>query len=114
MSAKWYQSKLLIISALLGSCLAGAIGYGMTTPRYMLFRLGRAIDAKNVQQVESVVDVKAISKDLADGMVAELNLDATQKISSGNVSGAEVLGLNIGLNAANNMKPALEALYLVD
>lgn len=111
MSQKWYQNKLFIISTLAGSCLAGAIGYGMTTPRYMLFKLGSAIDAKNVQQVESVVDVKAISKDLADGIVAEINLEATQKFSSGNVSGFEVLGMNVGLNAVNNMKPALEALY---
>ncbi len=111
MSQKWYQNKLLIISTVVGSCLAGAIGYGMTTPRYMLFNLGRAIDAKDVQQVESIVDVKAISKELADGVVAEINLDATQRFSSGNVSGAEVIGLNIGLNAVNNMKPALEALY---
>ena len=111
MSTKWYQNKLLIISTVVGSCLAGAIGYGMTTPRYALFRLGRAIDAKDVQQVEGIVDVKAISKELADGVVAEINLDATQKFSSGNVSGAEVIGLNIGLSAVNNMKPALEALY---
>jgi hypothetical protein len=83
----------------------------MSTPRYTLFKLGRAIDAKNLQQVESLIDIKAISKDLVDGVVAEINLEATQKISSGEVSGFGVLGLNAGLNAVNNMKPALEALY---
>lgn len=112
MSANWYQNKLLIVSTLALSFLAGAIGYGMSTPRYALFKLGRAIDAKNLQQVESIIDIKAISKDLVDGVVAENNLEATQKISSGEVTGFGVLGLNTGLNALNNMKPALEALYV--
>jgi hypothetical protein len=111
MSANWYQNKLLIIPILVVSFLAGAISYGMSTPHYALFKLGRAIDDKNLKQVESIIDIKAISKDLVDGVVAEINLEATQKISSGEVTGFGVLGLNAGLNAVNNMKPALEALY---
>ncbi len=54
MSANWYQNKLLIISTLVGSFLAGTIGYGMSTPRYALFKLGRAIDAKNLQQGRNI------------------------------------------------------------
>jgi hypothetical protein len=106
-----HLKKRFIIPSTIGLLSIIAISYGMSTPRYALFKLGRAIDAKDVQQVESVVDVKAMSKEMADGMVAEINLDTTQNFSSGNVSNAEAIGLNIGLSAVNNMKPALEALY---
>jgi hypothetical protein len=106
-----HLKKWFIIPSAVGLLSVIAISYGMSTPRYALFKLGKAIDAKNLQQVESLIDIKAISKDLVEGVVAEINLEATQKISSGNATGFEVLGLNAGLNALNNMKPALEALY---